>query len=167
MSVAHTAGHLLLTLLLTEARKTLGSECPGSGALVGKRGTWENGEGRGSTLVGACPPALRTGCGLAGLAAQEGTPCLPGPHPRHGAWACAPVAAFPLLASPTSYSSKTFLMTRGPLWMRHVPYGILLPILLKVLSVQIDFKSLETRHCLLFLLPHKLACAYLVTCCCC
>lgn len=36
MSVAHTAGHLLLTLLLTEAGKTLGSECPGSGALVGE-----------------------------------------------------------------------------------------------------------------------------------
>ena len=42
------------------------------------------------------------------------TPCLLGPHPRPGAWACAPVAAFHLLASPTSYSSKTFLMTRGP-----------------------------------------------------
>ena len=38
MSVAHTAGHLLLTLLLTEAGKTLGSECPGSGALVGEGG---------------------------------------------------------------------------------------------------------------------------------
>ena len=36
MSLAHTAGHLLLILLLIEARKTLGSECPGSGALVGE-----------------------------------------------------------------------------------------------------------------------------------
>ena len=39
MSVAYSAGRLSLTLLLTEAGKTLGSECPGSGALVGKRGT--------------------------------------------------------------------------------------------------------------------------------
>ncbi|KAB0338888.1 hypothetical protein FD755_025118 [Muntiacus reevesi] len=30
--------------------------------------------------------------------------------------------------------------------MWHVSYGIFLPLLLKVLSVQIDFKSLESRH---------------------
>ena len=36
VSLAQTTGHLLLILLLIEARKTPGSECPGSGALVGE-----------------------------------------------------------------------------------------------------------------------------------
>ena len=42
-SLAHTTGHLLLILLLTEAGKTLGSECPGSGALRGSGGHEEMG----------------------------------------------------------------------------------------------------------------------------
>ena len=36
MSLARTTDHLLLILLLIEAGKTPGSECPGSGALVGE-----------------------------------------------------------------------------------------------------------------------------------
>ena len=164
MSLAHTAGHLLLILQLIEPKKTLGSECPGIWGSGRGRRAGEEGKGGGSTLVGACLPALRmVRCGLAGLTAQVVTPCLPGPHPRQGAWAYAPGAAFPLLASPTSYSSKTFLMPRDPSRMWHVSYGIFLPLLLKVLSVQIDFKSLESRHCLLFLPPQKLTCACLVT----
>ena len=96
LSLAHTAGHLLLILLLIEPRKTLGSECPGTWGSGRGSGAWEEGKGRGSTLAGACPPALRmvrvsfswTGCPggdtqCAGTPAQDSCSSFPSPGKPH------------------------------------------------------------------------------------
>ena len=109
MSLAHTAGHLLLILQLIEPKKTLGSECPGIWGSGRGRRAGEEGKGGGSTLVGACLPALRmVRCGLAGLTAQEVTPSVQGLQPKTGCLGLCSWGSLPSPANSTSLCSKNF-----------------------------------------------------------